>query len=279
MGLLSGLSGSKSKSSSTSNAYGYSGADSLSTALGGSSSLSGGQSQSYQDLAFADLFANLYGDAAGAAGRSAQLVPGLQTQAGQLFSGGVGFLDQLGGGPGAEYLEGRISGPGLADEQIGMLGEDLGRFMREELNPAIASRGVATGTLGGGRQGVAEGRAAEGLQREFTRGALEIRGNEQAQRDALAAQAAGIRQQGAGAGLAALPGMYGLAEAGAMAEMSPYQALAQIMGGPTTLTTSGSSQFGESQAFNIAEAISQSFAEDWATSLSKGKSSSFGLSF
>lgn len=275
------LGGSKSntKSVATSDAYGYQGANSVSNQMAQSSGLSMGQATSNQSLAFQDLFASLYGQAGGAAANAAQMVPGLQSQAQSLFSGGMGFLDQLGGGAGQQYLQDRLTGPGLADEQIGLLGDDLGRFLREQINPAITSQGVATGTLGGGRQGVAQGLAAERVAGEFQRGAVDIRQREQMQRDQIAAQSAQIGQAGAGAGLAALPGMYGLAEAGATAELAPWAALSSIMGGPQALTQSQSTQMSQDQALSIAEAISQSFGEDWAKSSSTAKGGSKGFNF
>ncbi len=41
--------------------------------------------------------------------------------------------------------------------------------------PGITSEAVAGGALGGGRQGVAQGKAVESVGREFRRGSLEIR--------------------------------------------------------------------------------------------------------
>jgi hypothetical protein len=276
MGLLS-FGGSKSKSSTSSqaSAYGYSGSESVQGSI--SQGISGGTARSGQDIAFADLFANLYGGATGAAGRAAIAAPGLSDQAGMLFSGGLDFLDRLGGGAGAGYLEDRLRGDsGILEAQIGQLEQDMGRLFSEQLNPAITSQHVAGGTLGGGRQGVAQAGAAGQVAREFGRGVTELRAMDQAQRDQIARDAGAMTQAGAGAGLAALPGLYGLAEAGNLAELSPYMSLAQIMGGPTTLTTSESQQFSQDQA--IAQAISRAFGEDFSKSSSKGSSKSSRLS-
>jgi hypothetical protein len=261
-----GLSGStsKSKSTSTSGSYGYQG----STSQSGSTSFG----SSSQSLAFQDLFAQLYGGAAStAAGMSGQPV---QDAASMLFSGGVGFLDQLQGSPEQDYLAGRVSGANpLLDEQIGALGDDLGRFFRDELNPTITGDAVAAGALGGGRQGVAQGAAAAAVGREFQRGATELRTGDMMARDAAARDLMASRTANAGVGLGSLGALLGVAQTGSLANLAPFQALASIMGGPTTLTTSESG--------SIAQAIADSFGEDsaWAKSksTSSGKSAAIGF--
>jgi hypothetical protein len=277
-----GLSGSssKSRSASSSQAYGYSGSEARSLSESLSRGVSGSQATTTQGLAFEDIFASLYGGANAAATSALNAVPQLQSQAATLFSGGQNFLDELQGGPGADYLARRLEGPGLADEQIGLLGEDLGRFLREEINPAITSQGVATGTLGGGRQGVAQGQAASAIAREFQTGAVGIRQAEQGERDELASRQAEIQRANAATGLDSLSGLYGIAQGGALAGLDPYAALSQILGGPTTLTESQSTSFSEDQARSIAEQLSRSFGEDFARSSSSARSSSgsFGLS-
>lgn len=262
------LGSSKSKSSSSSDAYGYS--------LEGSSSISDSvaRSRSFTDVAFSDLFADLYGKAGGATARMASQVPGFTQQANMLFSGGVDFLDSIGGGAGADYLEGRVGGSSpVLQDQIDLLGEDLGRFFAEDLNPRITSGAVAGGTLGGGRQGVAQGRAAEAVTREFARGATDLRARDIAARDAAAGTLLSQRNQGAAIGLSALPALLGVAEGGFGAELAPWQALAAIMGGPTTLAGS--------EALDVASAVSSSFgkSEDRATSRSSSSSRSFNIGF
>lgn len=266
----------RSQSSSLDLGYGYQGSTSESGSFGESSSVSGGRSS--QRIAFEDIFADLFGNASSAAGRVAQMAPGLTDQANMLFSGGLGFLDALGGG--SEFLEQRVSGESpVLDEQIAALGSDLGEFFREELNPAIRSRGVATGTLGGGRQGVAQAEAAEAVAREFQRGAVGLRTADVAARDAAAKALLQSRIQGAGIGLSAIPGLFGVARGGFGAELAPFSALAQILGGPTVLTES--EQFGRASSSDIAGAFSQAFGEDFqygkSQSSSSGRSFSFGF--
>lgn len=272
--------------------YGYSGSLSDSQSRGASRSLSQGQSTSRQAIAFEDVFAQLYGGASNVAGRLASEAGGLTDQANLLFSGGLGFLDTLAGGADTEYLASRLTGDNaVLDEQIGALGEDIGRFFREEVNPAITSAGVATGTLGGGRQGVAQGRAAEAAAREFQRGATALRSADVAARDAAAAQLQQGRIAGAGAGLSAIPSLFGVAQGGFGAELAPYQALAGIVGGPTVLTQAQATDFAQSSAEEIAAAISRAFGENfsldfgtsesssYATSRTKSKGKSFDLGF
>lgn len=277
--------GSKSRSSSQSisEAGGYStgrsisGSSSISDAL----STSRGISRSTQSV-YADEFLRLlYGGATGATMRAASLAPQFAESARALFTGGTQFLDQLRGGVGAEYLQSRLDGDGLAEERIALLSEDVGRFLRTEALPSIQSRAIGAYGLGGARQGLAEGRAIEGATREFQRGATEIRAQEQAARDAIASQLMASEQSGAAAGLAALPSLLGLAEAERSAELAPYQILSQILGAPTTLTESVSEQTAESIARSLSEqfGISLQDARDWARSQSTSTSRSSGFSF
>lgn len=269
----------KSVSTSQSDAYGYS--RSGSTSVSDSRSTQTSRAGSSQEIAFADLFASLYGGAFGASARVADQVPVLQSRADTLFSSGAGFLDQLtGGDAGTAYLEETIGSESpFLDQQIAGLSEDVGRFFDEELLPGVTDRAVGAGQLGGGRQGVAEGRAIDTAAREFRRGATDLRVQDLQRRDQAATSLAGFAQQGAGAALSSLPGLLGLAESGAYAELGPSERLAAILGGPQALTTS----FSESDAASIAQAIADSFAqsEDFATSTSRStsKGKSVGFSF
>lgn len=280
------LGGSKSKSSSeqASLSYGYSGSQSESDArqssLGTSRSTSFGVSG--QDLAFKDLFARLYSGASATAGA----ISGdpVKSAADMLFSGGMGFLDQLQGGAAGDYLQQRVAGGSpLLDEQIGALGEDLGRFYREELNPALTSEAVGGGALGGGRQGVAQGRAAAAVAQEFQRGATALRSGDIAARDAAARDLMAQRTGAAGVGLSSLSGLLGLSQAGNMANLAPFQALSAILGGPTVLTQAESGSLAESLSTSeaVSRAIAESFGEDFSASYgkstSKSKSGSIGF--
>lgn len=256
-----------SRSQSQSSGFSRSEQGSLSESISGGFSRSGGASRSGQRVAFEDVFANLF---SGASGAAAGIDPSVLTeQANLLFSGGLNFLDDLGGGAGTDFLESRVAGESpVLQEQIDALGSDIGEFFREEINPAITSEAVAGGALGGGRQGVAQGRAAEAAGREFSRGVTSLRASDIAARDAAARALGQQRIAGAGTGLAALPALGSIADLGFGAELDPFTQLAAILGGPTTLTEAESSQFGEAGDFGRA------FSESFGRSRSRQQSSS-----
>lgn len=251
-----GFGGSSSKSQSSSYGYNESFSDSLS------------QASSNQRIAFEDIFRELYTGATGAASKAAGMVPLFQGQAADLFSSGADFLDRLGVGAGEDYLQSRLTDTSTRDAQLNVLKSRMGELFNEELNPAITARGVATGTLGGGRQGVAQGQAAQRVAREFSAGATDIISRDQAAKDTAAGALMTGRTQASAVGLSALPGLYDVAEGGLNAGLSPYAALSQVLGGPTVL---GSSE-------EIAAAISRAFGEDFSQSSSKSKSFNFGFS-
>lgn len=254
MGLF-GIGANKSSSKSSS--------ESQSTDFGQSSSFGA----STQNIAFEELFAKLYGDAAGASGKVAGQIPEFQGQAAQLFSGGTGFLDSLmGGDEGSDYLKNRVTGDNnILDQQIAGLQTDIGKLFNEELLPGIKSNSINSGTLGGGRQGVAQGLAAERVTQQFARGATELRAQDQQARDAAARDFSSGRRDAASTGLSALPSVLGLAEAGAGAEFLPVSLLADVLGGPTTLTDS------------LSRSESVNFGQSTSRSKSKGKSAGFSF--
>lgn len=241
-------------------------------------STSSGQSSSSESIAFEELYRSLYGDAkTAAAGIDA---PEISKAAKQLFSGGLGFLERLNGNAGTDALKARIGDTSARDSQLEALRSQLGDFFNEDLLPGVTSRGVATGTLGGDRDAVEIERAAKAVSGQFATGAASIIGQDQTQRDNAAMSLAGLDQQGALGGLNALSSLFGLAEGGELAKFAPMQLLAQVLGGPTVL--------GESQSTDIAQALSDSFSEDGsqsygfdfgtATSSSQSRSKSKSLS-
>lgn len=180
----------------------------------------------------------------------------------QLFSSGTKFLDSLGGGEGADFLRDRISGDsGIADQRINNLGEDLGRFFREELLTGISRNATASGTQGGSRQGVAESLAVREVAEQFQRGATEIRGSELDARTSAAKDLFALENEASTRGLEALPALQELSESSEFAELSGLQALRGILGDPTILTESYSK------------------GKSHSTAYSKGKSSGFSLEF
>jgi hypothetical protein len=186
----------------------------------------------------------------------------------QLFSGGLGFLDKLGGGAGADELAARAGGGDTSgrDAQLGVLQSQLGDFFNTQLVPGITSRGVSTGTLGGSRDAVELGQAAKQVAGQFSTGAASIISNDQAQRDAAAGKLADVTNQGAATGLSALSSLYGLKQGADSSALTPYQMLSQILGGPTVL--------GQSQSSQLAAALSSSFGEQGSSSYGFDQSSS-----
>lgn len=231
-----------------------------------SSGFSGSQqaSGSTQDVFQSGVFRDLYGRASTAAGGAAANAGELRTAAQQLFTGGNQFLEQLGGDAGSAYLEDRLSGNNpVLEEQISQLQQDTGRLFREELNPAITSRTVAGGTFGGGRQGVAQGLAAEGAARVFNQGATALRAGDIASRDAVAQSIATNSLSAASTGLGALPSLLQVLERGNNAELGAYGQLSQILGGPTTLTT--------------AQSLAKAYGEQTSQSSGYGRGSSWNF--
>ncbi len=223
----------------------------------------------------ADLYKQLFGNASNAAATAAGNAGDLRAVAGDLFTGGSSFLESLGGDAGTRHLTDRITGENpLLDQQIEQLQQDTGRFFNEELNPAITSRAVAGGNYGGGRQGVAQGLAAERAAGEFTRGATALRVADMTARDTAAATVAQNSLSAATTGLGALPGLMELITAGNNAEMGIYANLGTILGGPTVLSDSRSNSFGTSTQQSAAEAFSNSFGQQSSSSQATNSSAS-----
>jgi hypothetical protein len=263
--------GNKSESQSSGFSSSFSNQDSLSRAV--SQSVSGGASEAVsqstsqgsttQAIAFEDVFANLFGSAQQAAGALDSSI--LVDASNQLFSGGTDFISQINDNAGTNYLESRLSDDNrVLQEQIDLLSADIGDFFSEEINPAITSSSVASGQLGGGRQGVAQGIAAGEAGELFTRGATELRAGDIAARDAIASGLANNAISGAQVGIQGSSQLLDIANVGFGAELEPFARLAAILGDPTVL----------SQSQDIAQSSSASTAEDFARAFSE----SFGTS-
>jgi len=229
-----------------------------------SESLQQSSSQSGQEVFGANMFQQLYGNAASAAGRAVAGAGELGNTARQLFTGGSQFLQGLGQDAGTSYLTDRLQNNDVQNAQLDTLREQTGRLFSENINPAITSRNVSGGTLGGSRQGVAQALGAGTAADAFTQGATQILTGNQQQKDAAAAQVMQGSLGAASTGLGALPGLLNLQTQGNNSELGIYGILSQIMGGPTTLSSSVSS--------SLAKAFSQ------ASSQGTSKSSSFGVS-
>ncbi len=222
--------------------------------IGGSSASS--QSTTSQDVFSADLFRSLFSGASNVAGEID--TSGLTEAANQLFSSGQGFLGDLqslsaGTDVSGEFLSSRISGEGgFVDENIAALGEDLGQFFNEQLLPGITSQAVGGGALGGGRQGVAQGKAIESVGREFRRGSLEIRNRDLRERTEAARALSAQKLSASQAGLTGVQQQFDLANAATLAPFSPFLTLAQILGSPTTLTESQATSKSKSLSFDLS---------------------------
>ena len=251
---------------------------SVSSSLSQSDQTSSGQSR--QDIAFRDLFSNLYGNASDAAGRASANAGQLTQAAQQLFTGGNQFLESLGTDAGSNYLEQRLgSNNPVLEQQISQLQQDTGRLFREELNPAITSRAVAGGTYGVGRQGVAQGLASESAARVFTQGATALRAGDIASRDAVAQSIATNSLNSASTGLGALPSLLNILQQGSNAELGVYQNLSSILGGPTTLTQSDSASRGTSRAESIAQSLARAYGEQQSSGYGRSNAWNFDTSF
>lgn len=252
-----GIGGSSSRSSSSSSSF-----DNLD-----SSSFSVGERGSEQNIAFEELFSNLFGGASAAA--SGIQTGGLATAANQLFGAGGGFLSSLeSGGAGGDFLRNRLSdSDALADEQVDILGEDINQFLTESVLPGINQTGISAGTFGGTRGEVARGTAGAGAVREFRRGATDIRSRERAQTDSIASQLLTSNTEQARTGIGGLSDVLGLAESSAFADLSPFAALAQILGDPTVL--------GDSFGFDVAGSESTGRAGSESESSSRSRSFNF----
>ena len=277
------LGGGKSKSYQEQQASGFQQSEqaSLSQSQSMATGQSQSQSQSNQDIAFRDLYASLYGGASDAASRAVAGADKLGAAAQQLFTGGSQFLENLGGDAGSDYLESRLNSENpVLEQQIQRLQRDTGRLYREELNPAITSRAVSGGTLGGGRQGVAQGLAAEGASRVFTQGATALRAGDVASRDAIAQSVATNSLNAASTGLGALPSLLEVLTKGNRSELGVYSDLSSILGGPTTLTQSESDSTStqESSSTSLAESLARAYGENKSSGYGRGSSWNFDTS-
>jgi hypothetical protein len=224
-----------------------------------SSSSSSSGSRSVDSVFQSDVFQQLFGGAAStAAGIN---TGGLTETANQLFGSGTSFLSELeamatGTDASGQYLQGRVSGANpLLDQNIQGLQTDLGRFFNEQLLPGITNEAIVGGGLGSSRQGIAQVGAVREVADQFSRGSTALRTADLAARDQAAAQLSGQRLQGAQAGLGGLNQQYGLMEAGAMAGLSPFAALAQILGDPTILTSASSESESKSKSKSMSAGL------------------------
>lgn len=182
---------------------------------------------------------------------------GLATEQQALFSGGLNaigsLLEQSSTSVNANnYLAQRMSGENPALQgQIDSIGSDLGKFFNEQLMPGITSSAAGSGQLGGGRQGVAQGAAIDATSREFSSAVSNLRAQDLQARDAAALGIQANSAQSLNSALAAMPGLSQSATNVFTAEMAPYAALSEILGGPTVLNNSTSTGRSKSSSFGF----------------------------
>lgn len=237
------------------------------TGMTQSQGMSQSNATSDQSVAFGDLYSKLFKGAASSASDAMVSAPDITSAAKSLFSGGSQFLNSMTNNAGTQYQDNRLNStdPTL-QANIDQLRTETGRLFTEQLNPAITSQAVGDGTLGGGRQGVAQGAAIDNLGRQFTAGVTQLQSNSQAQKDQIAQSVAGNSVASASTGLGALPSMLDLLTQGDQSGLGIYAKLSSIMGGPTTLTSSQSN----------AQSIANSFGT--TQSSGEGKAWNFNMS-
>ena len=135
-----------------------------------------------------------------------------------LTQQGQGMLGQLG-------MLGQVGNP-FAMGQIGQLGQGLGRLFQQSIAPTINSQFAGGGTLGGSRQALGLGQAAEGIGQSFTSGAMDILGN-----------SANLALQANQAGLGRAGGCVQRWQHGRLRQ--PAGAGRRLLGGPTVLGGGG----------------------------------------
>jgi len=232
-------------------------------------SLSNSQSASGQTVFNSDLITQLMQKAGAAAGTATASAPDITAAAKQLFTGGSSFLSGLltQNDAGSGFLRDSLNDSSVADAQIAQLQKDTGELFTDQFNPAITADAVSSGNLGGGRQGVAQGMAMDSLAKQFGAQAVQIRTANQAQKQAAATTIAGNSLGAASTGLGALPSMLSVLTAGNNADLDVYGKLAQIYGGPTTLSSSEST--------SASAAIAQAIAKSFGTNQSSGNAWNF----
>lgn len=202
-----------------------------------------------------DYGAQLRGDLQGAVTGLSPQIAQLQQMQQQGIEGLQGFAQQ--------------NNPYLGS-QLQQFGQNIGQNLRENILPAIGGNFAQAGQRGSSRQGVAEGMAAQGAQRQFSQGAQNLlsQGFANQQNAATTLAQLGSQAGGQSVGLSGLQqsallgqqsNIPGITQSMLSAQLQPFQIGAGVIGAPSVL----SSSFG--------------FGADQGTSTSRGKSSSAGL--
>ena len=191
--------------------------------FGGSFGLSGSKSKSQDTVEraqqpFLDFLRNN-----AKAMASTQDMSGLFELSQGLQNTGQGFLDTLGGNQFTDQLAGMATyDPTRVSANIDQLGADLGRQFNQQIMPGITSEAIGLGGMGGSRQGVAEGIAAQGVADALARGSTDIINQERARNLQAATTGGGMMLQGAMAGMQGLENMYNIGQAPFSSQWMPF---------------------------------------------------------
>jgi len=156
-----------------------------------------------------------------AAAESGQVGQGLANLSGMASGQNpiMGMMEQRASGQQNPYLQGNISA----------LGENINQQLGIQMQ-GIGGRAGMAGQIGGGRQGVAEGLAVQGAQREFAQGANQMLGQDYQNQGAYAQQYLGMQQGALGGYMGAVGQQMNLGLGGLNAAWSPLMAQAGLMG-------------------------------------------------
>jgi hypothetical protein len=166
----------------------------------------------------------------------------------QLGGQGQQFLQQFqgmqqAGGGGTDFLQQRVSQQNpFLNEQINQMGLDMNQQFTQSILPAISQGAQAVGGLGGGRQGVAQGLASQGMQQAFAQQSANLRFQDVGLRQAAAGQLSQGGLQAGQAGMGSLGGLFNMGMSPFAAQFQPLAQLAAILGGPTVLSQQQSQQ-------------------------------------
>jgi hypothetical protein len=118
-------------------------------------------------------------------------------------------------------------------QQQDLLAQGLNKQYQNQLLPGIQSQSIAGGVVGGGRQGVAQGLAMQGVQDAFAQGSMGLQANAYNQAQQAATAGAGLFGQYAQAGMG---GVQGLSNLG----YDPFKMYLASVGSPAVLNSSSS---------------------------------------
>lgn len=186
-------------------------------------------------------------------GQQQQGLQGLFGTSQDLFGQGQQLIQGAQQNPFLQGLQQQAGGnPELVAAQTQQLGTDIGQFFQQQILPGISRQATGVGQLGGGRQGVAQGLAAQGAGQAFQRGAVGFQ-QADAQRSLQAGLGGGqLALGGAQTGLEGLSGLQGLLESPFGTQMQSLMALLASIGGPTVLSEQQATSQSESSSFGVS---------------------------